>query len=314
MNNIWTDEEIKFLYDNYLYMTDKQIAQILGRGASGVKTKRQKLGFEKDKAHRKYTFTDVVSEFEKTDYILLSDENDYYDAAQNTLKYMCPRHLDKGVMTISLGHLQSGRGCKYCGRESAVQLRTKSDEQTNIECMEICNNKKFEYKGYHRENGIVYIKYICPNHKEIGIQYMRKGNMSRENIIACPYCVESKKYKFSKGEQVIKNFLDIHDMYHIRQFSFDECKDERDLPFDFYLPNYNVCIEFDGQHHFKPVTFNGISKEQAIINHENTKKHDEIKNQYCKDHNIKLIRIPYYDFKSIEQILSDLLLIERKIA
>jgi very-short-patch-repair endonuclease len=57
------------------------------------------------------------------------------------------------------------------------------------------------------------------------------------------------------------------------------------LPFDFYIPNFNVCIEYDGAHHFKAV----FSQESF----ENRKKLDKIKNQYCEENGIKLIRIPY---------------------
>ena len=77
------------------------------------------------------------------------------------------------------------------------------------------------------------------------------------------------------------------------------------LPFDFYLPDLNKCIEYDGQHHYYPVTFNGVSEERAKENHLITIKHDEIKNQYCKNNNIELLRIPYYNFKDIEVIVRD---------
>lgn len=63
-------------------------------------------------------------------------------------------------------------------------------------------------------------------------------------------------------------------------------------------------IEYDGEQHFKPINFGGISNEKAYENYNINKKHDEIKNNYSKLHNIKLIRIPYYDFKDIEKILN----------
>ena len=62
------------------------------------------------------------------------------------------------------------------------------------------------------------------------------------------------------------------------------------MPFDFYLPDYNICIEYDGEEHFQPVEFfGGEEKFQRRI------ENDEIKNNYCKNNNIKLIRIPYFD-------------------
>jgi len=82
------------------------------------------------------------------------------------------------------------------------------------------------------------------------------------------------------------------------QKKFDGCRNIRELPFDFYLPKYNMCIEFDGVHHFKPMNHWG-GKENLI----EVKRRDEIKNQYCKDNNIKLLRIKYDE--NIEEKLSN---------
>lgn len=311
----WTNEEIDFIKNNYQTMTDLELSKYLPNHPSkSIKYKRQDLGLTKDKAHRKYSFQDVINEFEKTDYILLSDENDYYDAATNSLRYLCPNHLDKGEMTISLGHLQTGRGCWYCGRERTENGHLLSDSILDTVCNKTCNKKGLIYKGWHRDEGLIYIDYICPKHKTVGIQSMRKGNMERDFIIGCPYCVEIKNIRFSKGVKEIEKYLKEKCIQYIQEFTFNDCRDINLLPFDFYLPKYNKCIEYDGEHHFRPVTFNGISKEEAQKNHEMTVKHDFIKNQYCENNNISLLRIPYYEFKDIKNILDIFLLNERKIA
>ena len=77
------------------------------------------------------------------------------------------------------------------------------------------------------------------------------------------------------------------------------------MPFDFYLPDFNILIEYDGQQHFKPIDFAGKGEEWAIKNMLETQRRDNIKTQYCKDNNIKLIRIPYFEFENIEQIFID---------
>ena len=70
------------------------------------------------------------------------------------------------------------------------------------------------------------------------------------------------------------------------------------LRFDFYLPEYNTCIEYDGRQHFTPVeVFGG---EEGYFK---TKKRDGIKNKYCKDNNIGSLRIPYNQINNIEEIL-----------
>ena len=82
------------------------------------------------------------------------------------------------------------------------------------------------------------------------------------------------------------------------QYKFNDCKSKRELPFDFYITNLNIVIEYDGIQHYRIIKyFNGLD---GFIT---TKIHDVIKTKYCKDNNIKLIRIPYWEFDNIENIL-----------
>lgn len=298
----WTQEEIDFIRNNYQNMSDLEISQHFGAHTEkSVTTKRKRMGLAK--TNRKYTFQDVIDEFAKTNYILLSDANDYVDAATNSLRYLCPYHLDKGEMTISLGHLQLGRGCYYCGRKITENARMVDDVINEKECKDICKSKGFEYIGWNRENSNIYIQYICPKHQEAGIQKMRKGNMNRNNIIGCPYCFDTKKFVFSKGEKAVEKTLDSLNITYIPQYTFDDCRDKNMLPFDYYILSLRKCIEFDGQHHYFPVNFNGISDEEALVNHMSTIKHDRIKDNYCKKNNIDLLRIPYYEFQNIDSLV-----------
>ena len=99
------------------------------------------------------------------------------------------------------------------------------------------------------------------------------------------------------GEHKISCLLDMWGIQYTEQFRFLECRDQRPLPFDFYLLDYNVCIEFDGQQHF--VQRNGWTELEVI------QKHDEIKTIFCKNNNIDLIRIPYWEIDDIEYYLFD---------
>lgn len=75
------------------------------------------------------------------------------------------------------------------------------------------------------------------------------------------------------------------------------------LPFDFYLYDKNIIIEYDGLHHFEPVKGWGGEEKFKI-----TQENDEIKNTYCKNNNITLIRIPYTCTKEeIIQIINNAL-------
>lgn len=105
----------------------------------------------------------------------------------------------------------------------------------------------------------------------------------------CPSCNESI------GEKKIKSILDVLGINYKAQKRFEDCKHKKTLPFDFYLPNNNVLIEYDGIQHFEPVDFFGGIKELNEL-----KKRDEIKNEYASKNNIPLLRIPCTKFNSIE--------------
>ena len=116
-----------------------------------------------------------------------------------------------------------------------------------------------------------------------------------QNGRGCPYC------KNSKGEMKVAEILNKNNIKHKKEFIFKDCKCINYLPFDIYLTDYNICIEYDGIQHYEPITFGGISMEEAIENLKYTQKKDKIKTEYCKNNNIKLLRIPYWDFNKIEE-------------
>ena len=86
------------------------------------------------------------------------------------------------------------------------------------------------------------------------------------------------------------------DISYEREYSFSNCVNDitnKQLRFDFYLPDYNCCIEYDGIQHYKETTWRHITLEDE-------QRKDNIKNRYCKEKGIKLIRIPYTDFEKID--------------
>ena len=100
--------------------------------------------------------------------------------------------------------------------------------------------------------------------------------------------------KISKGEKYIIDYLAENNIEFEYQKKFDDCKHINHLIFDFYLPETNTIIEYDGEFHYRDV--HGGLEIQKI--------RDSIKNEYCYKNNIKLIRIPFYKFNEIEDILN----------
>lgn len=106
------------------------------------------------------------------------------------------------------------------------------------------------------------------------------------------------KKTLSKGADKIRQILQENNIQFVQEKTFDSCRfpDTNQLArFDFYLPEQNILIEYDGNQHFFYTNHHWDTKEHF----EYTKRHDEYKNQWCKENNMKLIRIPYYDIKQI---------------
>ena len=107
----------------------------------------------------------------------------------------------------------------------------------------------------------------------------------------------------SRGEEEVGAWLKEHNFNYAQQYTFDDCVYKGKLKFDFAIldeqSNPKVLIEYDGKQHYVPF---GYMSDTNLFDIAQTR--DKIKNKYCKDNNIKLLRIPYWDFKNIGEILS----------
>ena len=216
----------------------------------------------------KYTEEEIKIMLEKEGYILLSK----YKNANSEIIVKCNHgHIWK----TSWGKFQSGRRCPYCSGkfnsyETIKELIESEDGYTLLskECNQLRDKVKIQCKHGH-----IY---------EVMVENFKSGRR-------CPYCNESK------GEKEIGKILKKYGIDFTPQYKFENCKFYKGLPFDFYLPQYNICIEYDGEFHYKMIMgFNEFV---------NGKIRDTIKTIYCKENEIKLIRIPYWDFDNIEEIL-----------
>lgn len=115
-------------------------------------------------------------------------------------------------------------------------------------------------------------------------------NLTQGISTRCVTC--SMKNNQSKGVKKIEKILIDNKIQYKTEHTFKDCKYKNKLRFDFYLPDYNCCIEYDGEQHFKE---NSLFRDSLLT----VQLRDNIKNQYCKNNNIKLIRVPYWDLKKI---------------
>jgi very-short-patch-repair endonuclease len=130
-----------------------------------------------------------------------------------------------------------------------------------------------------RKNSRIVVGCICDCGEYFETDWA-EWRMGRKSV--CEDCIT----KYSKLEMTVRKFLDWNHIASIYQYKFDDCVLKKCLPFDFFCPMENLCIEVDGEQHRKPRAFNGGDKA-----FENIQSRDNIKTQYCKNKNIALLRI-----------------------
>lgn len=212
-----------------------------------------------------------------------------YSRLEHQIKIICPIH---GIFTQTAKNHLSGAGCKKCALEETGKKKRDKIRKSLIKRFRETHGYRYDYSQVKYISSNIKIKIVCKKHG-LFLQspiHHRRGS-------GCPIC------RRSKGEAAVAKNLNMRKVKYIRNKCFKDCRDKLPLPFDFYLPAYNTCIEYDGELHYKKFekSFNGKLKLDI------TKKHDKMKTQYCKDKNIKLIRIPYWEKNNITEILKNFL-------
>lgn len=201
-----------------------------------------------------------------------------YKNAKSQIECKCL--IDGHVWSTMADSLSQGQGCPVCGGH----LR-KTKEQFVNELKEV--NPFIEVIGEYI-NTDTKIKCRCLN--DGNVWDVLPHQLLRG--VGCPKCRQSK------GERIVELFLISKNIQYIKEYRFSDCRDKQPLPFDFYLPDINTCIEYDGQQHYKP--FDRWGGNNTL---QGTQRRDKIKNKYCISNGIKLIRVPY-TIKNIEEYIS----------
>ncbi len=229
------------------------------------------------------------------------------------LKFICLKHRNVGVQERSWAAIRREKfSCKYCYSEyiesvnrglmdykinlnyDAIQ-KTSETLTSNAKQRFDANVPKLknpsieivgEYKSAHEKIECKCLKcgetfYLRPDHIKRGIGHSGCNK--------------------SLGEERLEKYLKEHNINYIGQYRFGDCiRKERDMPFDFYLPDLNIAIEYDGIQHYEPVVKFGGEEGFAEL-----KLNDYFKTNYCIEHNIELIRVPYTEYNSMEEFLNN---------
>lgn len=248
----------------------------------------KKCRYDKSAKSQRVSDEELIKEFKNVNLII--QEGFVYKEMHDALPCICEKHPELGVQYISYNNIKHNnqKGCIKCGHERLSEEKRMDDseikklvENLDLEYVETIKHKKTK------------VACICPKHRNYGVQIKFLDKLKHGQ--GCKYC------NISHGERQIEKYLLNNSMNFIPQKEFDglvglgKCN----LSYDFYLPTYNLLIEFQGEQHKHYIkgfhkTYNDFIKQQ---------EHDRRKREYANSHNIKLLEIWYFDFDNIEEIL-----------
>jgi hypothetical protein len=251
--------------------------------------KKEKCNFRKFGVTNDYTLENIKNwiKINNKYYSLISNSFSKY---KDALEFRCDKDGCGEFFKTSVHSLVTDDyNCPYCsGRRVGISNCLHTKRPDLCEEFNILKNKKYSTKSlYYRSTKNIWWKCKVCEH-----EWKTSPNNRVRLHSGCPGCSSSNM------ERAIKHILIENNINHEAQKTFKGCKNKQALYFDFYIPLYNLAIEANGKQHYQAVDFFG---GQSVF--EEQKKKDQIKRDYCKNNNIKLIEIPYWDFDNIEEIL-----------
>lgn len=237
--------------------TEYKLPSKLLMGHLCIKCRNKRLSKTKTKTQEQ-----IEKELLNLDYKVLGE----YKGVNQKIKV---QNLKCGhIYEAQCGNILRGSGCPICYGHK--------DTKKFIQQVEELYPNEYTILGEYKNNR----KKILVRHNKCGHEWevIPKDLL---NDRRCPKCI------MSKGELYIKEFLEKRNIKFIPQYKFEDCRKKLPLPFDFMVEinGKQKLIEFDGSQHFKNNSW-GVNS--------NPIENDNIKNEYCKEHNIPLLRIPYW--------------------
>lgn len=174
--------------------------------------------------------------------------------------------------TKPANHIHRKSGCPECNGGVCHSKEKFVEKAVKI------HGDKYDYSDSEYKNSLSILKIFC---KDCNKHFKQKA-AHHVGGAGCQRCCESR------GERLIANYLDKMSIKYIRQYRDKTCKCSKVLSFDFYLPDYDIFIEYDGEQHFAPIhCWGGVDSFNKIV------RRDKAKNNWILNNNKKLFRISY---------------------
>lgn len=229
------------------------------------------------------SFSEEIKSLVGSEYEVMSD---YITA----LKHVTMKHVDCGLQwRVTPSNFLSGKRCPKCSLIERGLKRRWTQSELEGKIRESGDNEYSVLSEYQMSNKKIFLK-----HDKCGYEWWAYPNNFIFHGSRCPSCVCVK----SKGEEKIKETLDKLGIKYVFQATFEGLRHKGSLAYDFFIPSINLLIEFDGEQHYRPIEWFG--GEESF---KESKIRDGIKNDYAKVNGFELLRIPYWNEKSIKEIL-----------
>ena len=225
-----------------------------------------------------------TKEFIKESKEIFGDKFDYskckYNGAYEEIVLKCKKH-NNTFSVIARNHLKaSSGGCKFCKFDNQSKIKSLTLEEVIDKCKKHPMANSFDFNKTKYFGSQKKMKIFCRKHGYFTILPDNFYNKYQN----CPKCKPK-----SKGEMYLMNILNKENIKYDYQKSYSDLVDERKLSYDFYLPEYNLLIEYNGKQHYAFYeryhrTIHGFHKQLH---------HDWLKRKYAKSNNINLLIINY---------------------
>lgn len=215
--------------------------------------------------------TDV--EFKKEVFNLVGNEYIFLDSYSNNKTKLRVKHNKCGnVYKVKPNDFFTRNSrCPYCSSKA-----NKTYKQFKKEVYALVGDEYTFLDPYVNTHTKIRVK-----HNKCGTIYRVCPHTFLEGY-RCPHC------NSPKGELIINKILKLLNIKYEPQKKFNNLKDTQPLSYDFYIPDQNILIEYQGQQHYEPIDYFGGVNQFKI-----QQKHDKLKSDYAKKHNYNLIAVPY---------------------
>jgi very-short-patch-repair endonuclease len=243
-------------------------------------------------------FVERIEDLNSGEYTLLSQYNGYtriVNGKKEHLKLQVRHNSCNTTWEVSVANFigsknKKGTRCPVCQHPSVKRdmewvkekvYKLAYGEYTVLSTEYESNKKKLMFRHNHSE---------CDNH-----EFPMTSNDFINQDQRCPRCAELAKE--SRYVKFMRKFFTVHGIDFQTQKTFEKCRGKRALPFDFFLPEYNLLIEYDGVQHRR--AWNNDSNK---LNE--TKRNDGIKNEFAKNSEYSLMRLSC-KLETLAEVMND---------